>query len=222
MKFLRWNRNFEQVAIMNSNLDNHLGAWDMRLLNPPRRRIPVASWLIEQGELMGEIMYILGQGLGCVCFVIFVVWESLFGERHPHDVGRRRLEEEREQARFEEQRRLYKLREGNWLERRAAARNAEELAEADQYRGELGSLLVVDSSHEEPLDQANYKNLVADLHREESDLHTAKRDVLYWKHQLANGNPDASAWLAEAHRKEDAQRRRIQGRERELNKVTQF
>jgi hypothetical protein len=212
-----------QVTIMNSNLDNHLGAWDMQLLNPPRRRIPVASWLIEQGELLGEIMYILGQVLGCVCFAVFVVWESLFGERHPHDVARQRLEEEREQAHFEEQRRLYKLRHGNLLERRAAARNAEELADADQYRDASGAVLVVESPlHEGPLLPATYENLVLDLQREQLDLNAAKTDVLYWQRQIGDGNPDASAWLAEAHRKEDELTQRIQHRVREFRKVTQF
>jgi hypothetical protein len=124
---------------MKSNLDYHLGAWDMQLLNRPRKRIPIASWLVEQGEMLGEIMYIVGQVVGCVCFSIFVVWEVLFGERHPLDVDRRRIEEEREQSHFEDKRRLYKLRYGNLLERRAAARNADELAEANQYCDNSGS-----------------------------------------------------------------------------------
>jgi hypothetical protein len=201
-------------------LDYHLGAWDMQLLNQPRKRIPVASWLIEQGELFGEIMYIVGQGLSCVCFVVFVVWESLFGERHPHDVSRRRIEEEREQSHFEEQRRLHKLRHGNWLERRASATNADELAEADQYRDNSGPLSVVDSSHAEPLVKATYENLRLDLHRDESELELAKRDVLYWQRQMQQGNPDASGWLAETQRKENELRRRILHMEREFRKVT--
>ena len=83
---------------MTNNLDHHFGAWNRDLLNPPRKRIPIASWLVEQGELLGEICYIVGHVFSCVCFVIFVIWDAFFGERHSDHAIQRRIEEERAQG----------------------------------------------------------------------------------------------------------------------------
>ncbi len=202
-------------------LDCYLGAWDMRLLNQPRKRIPVASWLIEHGECLGEIMYLAGQALSCVCFVIFVIWEALFGERHPHDTVQHRLREERRQAQFEENRRLHKLSYGNLTERKAAAMTADELEEAVQYRSKSGHLLdVVDHG---PLHPIRYAQCLGNLQRDQIDLASVRRDIVYWQQRLECGEDAfAQRGLSAAFEQEAELRQRIDHMEKELNKVAQF